>query len=139
MAKNYLPAVILIACFAISCENKEIYRAGITVSNHSPSTVTGFTLECAGEQTAVAALNPGEQKTFTVTWVGRSSFFAASIDNSYVFLTIEYSINDKPYTVSNEKGALQDDYGAYYSTKTITNGSKAAIAIADDGYEITVQ
>jgi hypothetical protein len=134
--KNYLLLVIIIAWSIVSCENKEIYEASITVINNSGSVINNFMLECEGEKNTIAELNPAEQKIFNVTWIGRSSFFAASIDNSYIFLKIEYYINGKKYDVSNEAGASQDDYGNYYSNKTITNDSKVTIEIKNNGYEI---
>jgi hypothetical protein len=139
MQKKYLILFIILLSFIVSCENKEIYKADITVINNSDFIINNFILECEGKENSIVELNPTEQNMFNVTWVGRSSSFAASIDSSYVFLRVEYFINGNKYNVLNEIDASQDDYGNYYSNKTITNGSKVNIDISNSGYKIIVQ
>jgi hypothetical protein len=136
--KNYLILIMTVFCLIVSCENKEIYKADITVINNSDFIIDDFTLECENEKNNIVKLIPDEQNMFDVKWVGRTSFFAASTDNSFVFLKIEYSINGKIHNVSNEVGASQDDYGYYHSNQAITNDSKVNIEINNNGYEIIV-
>jgi hypothetical protein len=61
-----------------------------------------------------------EEYEFRVRWIGKSSSFFAGMDNSYIFLEITYSINNKIFDIANEKGVLIDGYGNCYSEKTIT-------------------
>jgi hypothetical protein len=120
-----------------SCQPKrEEYTANIKIINNSNSVINKFTLKADAEEKIIEMLQLNENYEFEVKWIGRSSSFLASMDNSYIFLEITYFIGDKIYNIRNEKGALKDSYGNYYSEKTITDGSRILIEINDDGYEI---
>jgi hypothetical protein len=120
-----------------SClSKKEEYAAGIKVINNSNSIIKNFTLKADAENKIIETLELNEDYEFQVKWIGRSSFFAASMDNSYIFLEITYSIDNTVFDIRNEKDVLIDSYGNYYSEKTITDGSKVNIEIDNKGYEI---
>jgi hypothetical protein len=120
-----------------SCSPKrEEYRANIRVSNNSSSTVKNFTLKTDAENKIIETLELNEECEFQVKWIGRSSSFLSSIDNSYIFLEITYAVDNRIFDVTNEKGVLIDSYGDYYSEKTITDGSKINVKIDNNGYEI---
>jgi hypothetical protein len=135
--KQYL----LLLCFSViifnSCTSKEEeYMASIRVINNSNAIIKNFTLKADAENKIIEVLELAEEYEFQVKWIGRSSSFLASMDNSYIFLEITYSINNEIFDIANEKGVLIDSYGNYYSEKTITDGSKVNIKIDDNGYEI---
>jgi hypothetical protein len=120
-----------------SCSpREEEYTASIKVINNSNSVTKNFTLKADSKNISIETLEPNEENEFQVKWTGRSSSFLASMDNSYIYLEITYSMDNNYFDIKNEKGALIDSYGNYYSEKTITNGSKVNIKIDNIGYEI---
>ena len=110
--------------------------ANIRVVNNSNSVVKNFTLKADIENKIIETMELDGEYEFQVKWIGRSSSFLASMDNSYIFLEITYSIDNIIFDITNEKGASIDSYGNYYSEKTITDGSKITIKINDNNYEI---
>jgi hypothetical protein len=120
-----------------SCSPKEEeYVANIRVINNSNSIIKNFILKADVENKIIETLELNEEYEFQVKWIGRSSSILSSMDNSYIFLEITYSIDNKIFDITNEKGAFIDNYGNYYSEKTITDGSKINIKINNDDYEI---
>jgi predicted DNA binding protein len=120
-----------------SCSPKEEeYVATIRVINNSNSIIKNFILKADVENKIIETLELDEEYEFQVKWIGRYSSFLSGMDNSYIVLEITYSIDNKIFDITNEKGAFIDSYGNYYSEKTITDGSKINIKINDNGYEI---
>jgi hypothetical protein len=136
--KPYLLLLFSSVMIFSSCSprEEEEYTASIRVVNNSNSITKNFTLKADSKKIFIETLEPNEDYEFQVKWIGRSSSFLASMDNSYIFLEITYSVDNNYFDIKNEKEALIDSYGNYYSEKTITNGSKVNIKIDNIGYEI---
>jgi hypothetical protein len=133
-----LISVFLTAIILTSCEKEEEYRANITVINNSDTIVTDFSYKGYGTDFSktIDKIIPLEEQEFEIHWIGKKSALFGSIDNSYIFQTIDYYIGNKEFNVQNEKDSKIDSFGNYYSEKEITNGSDVNIVINNDGYEI---
>jgi hypothetical protein len=137
MKRDIILLVFLSVVVFNSCQPKrEEYTANIKIINNSNSVINKITLKADAEKKIIEMLQLNENYEFEVKWTGRSSSFLASMDNSYIFLEITYSIGDEIFDIKNEKGVLRDSYGGYHSEKTITDGSRILIEIDNDGYEI---
>jgi hypothetical protein len=135
--RQYLLLLFFSIIIFTSCSSKEEeYMASIRVINNSNSIIKNFILKTDVENKIIETLELNEEYEFQVKWIGRSSSFLSSMDNSYIFLEITYSIDNKIFDITNEKGAFIDNYGNYYSEKTITDGSEINIKINNNGYEI---
>jgi hypothetical protein len=139
MKRDIILFAFLSAVVFNSCQPKrEEYTAHIKIINNSNSVIKNFTLRADAEEKSIEMLELNESYEFEVKWIGMSSSFLASMDNSYIFLEITYSIDNDFFDIKNEKGALIDSYGNYYSEKTITDGSRAVIEIDNNGYDIII-
>jgi hypothetical protein len=136
MRRDIILLVFLSVVVFNSCQEREEYTANIKIINNSNSVINKITLKADAEEKAIEMLQLNENYEFEVKWIGRSSSFLASMDNSYIFLEITYFIGDEIFDIRNEKGVLKDSYGGYHSEKTITDGSRVLIEIDNNGYEI---
>lgn len=129
--------VIVLVNIITSCK-KEEYSANIVIVNNTEFEVKSISIK--GDRTnflkSIEELSPLEEQTFDINWLAKSTGLFGSLDNSFVFLTIEYSIGTQKYNIQNEKDAKIDSFGTYYSEKKITNNSKIKIVIINKGYEI---
>ena len=129
--------VIVLVNILTSCK-KEEYSANIILVNNTELEVTSISIK--GDRTdflkTIEKLSPSEEQEFDINWLAKSTGLFGSLDNSFVFLTIEYSIGTQKYNIQNEKDAKIDSFGNYYSEKKITNNSKIKIVINNNGYEI---
>ena len=129
--------LIVLVNILSSCK-KEEYSANIVIVNNTELEVTNISIK--GDRTnflkTIEKINSSEEQTFDINWLAKSTGLFGSLDNSFVFLTIEYSIGTKKFNIQNEKDAKIDTFGNYYSEKKITNNTKIKIVINNSEYEI---
>lgn len=133
--------IILLITFLSSCEEKEEYKASITVINDSALEVDTLTLKGSDINwvKTIEVLPSNTEQTFEVKWTGKSSALFGSMENVYIGILTGYSINGTKYDLKNLVNASKDENGVFYTEENITNGSKVTISIHQNSYEVIVQ
>jgi hypothetical protein len=104
--------------------------ATITVHNNSENDVIGLLINVEGGNGMAFpnGLKSGDQLSFEIE-------FSHGHVNSRV--VVEYTMNERLFTKSDEIGGIIDENGGHFSLREVRDGSILHIRITNDGYELS--